>query len=83
MTNTEFFKKKAEEALVGRTIVSVGYMLQKEIDIMGWTKSPLIILLDNGDTIVPSMDEEGNEAGCYFLSSKGTIPSINLNLNDK
>jgi hypothetical protein len=82
MSNTEFFKKKAEEALVGRTIVGVKYMSEEDVNFIGWSESALIIILDNDETIIPSKDSEGNDAGCYFLS-KQTIPSINLNLNDK
>lgn len=55
--------------LVGRTITSVQYMSLTEMESIGWNRSPLVIELDDGTLMFPSMDDEGNGAGALFFQS--------------
>jgi len=49
--------------LVGRTIKVVRYMTSEEAKESGWCKRPLLIQLDDGLTIIPLQDDEGNDGG--------------------
>jgi hypothetical protein len=81
MTREECKQKWAADAaalLVGRTIKAVRYLTDEEQDFFGWYRSGLVIILDNGIQIVPSADDEGNDAGALFTNhgSLETIPVI-------
>lgn len=54
--------------LVGRKIVEVRRATQEELDLafMDANHFPLVFVLDNGTKIIPSSDEEGNNAGAFF-----------------
>ena len=52
--------------LIGRTIVDVRYMSPDEKSGIGWDQSPAILVLDSGDLIYPSSDDEGNGGGALF-----------------
>ena len=60
----------AEKHLVGRTITQVRYMSEEETTNMGWYKRPLVISLDDGTMLFPSMDDEGNDGGALFGQKK-------------
>jgi hypothetical protein len=60
----------AEKHLVGRTIAQVRYMSEEETKDMGWYKRPLVISLDDGTMLFPSMDDEGNDGGALFGQNK-------------
>ncbi len=60
----------ARTLLVGRRIVKVAYMTREEADGLGWTRRSLMILLDDGTTIYPSSDDEGNNGGAVYTSDK-------------
>ena len=51
------------KALVGKKIASVRYMTSEEAKESGWCKQPLLIQLDDGLTIIPLQDDEGNDGG--------------------
>jgi len=82
MSKTEELKKKwakdASKLLVGRKITHCRYMIQKEMDAMGWYKAPLVIQLDDGNLIYPAMDDEGNDGGALYTNddSLEVIPTI-------
>jgi hypothetical protein len=59
---TEF----AEEKLVGKKIVKVEYMSEKEAKEWMWYKRPLIMHLDDGTQLMLSADDEGNDGGAMF-----------------
>ena len=63
--------KKVNEVLKGRTIVSVRYLSDKEMDLMGWYSRPIAFQLDNGTLCIPSADDEGNNGGALFYQIKG------------
>lgn len=70
--------KDVSALLVGRTIKSVRYMDMKEKDDLGWMSRAVVLELDNGLLLYPSQDDEGNDAGAIFTTSKKlpTIPVI-------
>ena len=54
--------------LIGRKIVGAKYMTTSEVEEMGWHCAALVITLDDGTELVPSRDDEGNDAGALFTS---------------
>ncbi len=66
-----FWLKRVNEVLKGRTIVSVRYLSDKEMELMGWYSRPLAFQLDNGTLCIPSADDEGNDGGALFYQEKG------------
>lgn len=66
---------KAKQALVGRNIVAVEYLSQEETVGLGWSKRPIVLVLDDGDLLFPSMDDEGNNGGSLF-TTKDDLPCI-------
>jgi hypothetical protein len=60
--------EKANKQLKGRTIVAVRYLTDKEIENMGWEQKCLVLQLDDGNLIFPSMDDEGNGPGSLFTN---------------
>ena len=61
--------KKANKVFLGRKIVKVEWMSDKEIDNAGWDKRPLCLLLDDGTWIYPMADDEGNEGGALYTTN--------------
>ena len=64
-----YWQKLVDKHLVGRKIVKVKWLDQKETDrLFGWDMQPCEIHLDNGTVLTPSMDDEGNDAGAIFTN---------------
>ena len=59
-----------EKYLLGRTIVGVRYLTDKEAENLGWMSAAIVLLLDDGSSILPSRDDEGNDAGTLFGQGK-------------
>lgn len=76
------WEDRAAKALVGRTITGARYLTQPEMDNLGWSKSVLLLTLDDGSLLFPSRDDEGNGGGALFGVDKGgnnlTFPVIRL-----
>ena len=54
----------ANKILLGRKIVKIHWMDEKEADeVYGWYKRPIKLELDDGTLIVPQQDDEGNDGG--------------------
>ncbi len=53
--------------LVGRKITSVHRLTQEELDMFGWYKNPLVIVLDDNTQIVLQSDDEGNDGGAALI----------------
>jgi hypothetical protein len=70
--------KICQKNLVGKKIIQVRYMNQKELDDLGWDQTPLVIFFNDGSYMFPSQDDEGNDGGSLFTSFKDlpTIPVI-------
>ncbi len=72
---TKKWTDSAGKRLIGKRIVSVEYMTSKEINNLGWYKRPIILQLDDGNIIYPSMDDEGNNGGALFTNDQN-LPTI-------
>jgi hypothetical protein len=68
--NDRQWTESARKHLVGRTITAVRYQTTKEAGENGWFSRPIEITLDNGTTIVPMRDDEGNDAGAISVGTK-------------
>jgi hypothetical protein len=62
------WEKKAKDCLVGRKIVGVHWMENDEASAVGWRRRAIVLHLDDGNLIYPSMDDEGNDAGALFTN---------------
>lgn len=60
----DHFKK-----LHDRIIKDVRYMTEGEAKAWGWYKRPLMIILDNGDIMIPQSDDEGNDGGAIYMTN--------------
>ena len=58
--------KEAKEQLLNRKIVMVRYMTKDEMEGLGWYNRPVVMVLDDGNIIYPSADDEGNNGGALF-----------------
>ncbi len=67
--------EQSEKVLLGRRILKIRYMTKKEAEELGWDNRAIVIGLDNGTLIWPSMDDEGNNAGAIFTTDKD-LPTI-------
>jgi hypothetical protein len=70
--------KKISKLLVGKKIVRIQYMTEKDAEEQGWYRRPIQIRLEDGTWLTPSQDDEGNDGGSLFTNSKDlpTIPVI-------
>tara|TARA_R110002020_G_scaffold58337_6_gene159870 strand:- start:11976 stop:12221 length:246 start_codon:yes stop_codon:yes gene_type:complete len=66
--------------LKGKTISSVRYMTDVEIEAWGWYKKAVVISFTDGSWIVPQMDDEGNDGGALFLMDKNKEENIIYNI---
>ena len=64
------WQQKAEKVLLGKKIVKVEWMTDKECEDAGSYSKPICMLLDDGTWIYPSKDDEGNDGGALFTTSK-------------
>lgn len=61
--------KIAQDMLVGRKITAVRYMTKKEADNSMWDARAIVLVLDDGNIIFPSQDDEGNGPGSLFTNN--------------
>jgi hypothetical protein len=73
---SSYWTSRAKEVLVGKTIVSVRYLNDKEMKDMGWYKRPLCFQLNDGTTCILSCDDEGNDGGVLFYGQDGILPTL-------
>lgn len=54
----------------GQTIEEVREMTDEEMEQEGWStargQNPMVLVLEDGSILYPSMDPEGNGPGCLF-----------------
>ena len=62
-TTVKGWNTRMTKALVGKKIQTVRYMTSEEAKESGGCKQPLLIQLDDGLTIIPLQDDEGNDGG--------------------
>ena len=70
--------KEAAKYIRGRRIVEVRYMTEEEVEHLGFRRAGIVLFLDNGHYVFPSMDDEGNDCGALFTSfnEMHTVPVI-------
>jgi len=70
--------KKITKLLVGKKIVKIQYMTEKDAEEQGWYRRPIQIRLEDGTWLTPSQDDEGNDGGSLFTNNEDlpTIPVI-------
>mgnify|MGYP006271326457 CR=1 FL=1 len=70
--------KKVSDFLVGKTIESVRYMNDEEMESFMWYSKPVIIQFTDGSYIIPQKDDEGNDGGALYTSDDNlsVIPVI-------
>ncbi len=68
----------ATKSLKGKVVKSVRYMSEKEREEYGWYNCAAIVVFEDGSWLMPSTDDEGNDAGALFSSDPDldTIPVI-------
>lgn len=64
----KYWEQVASNLLEGRKITKVSYLTKAECKSLGWTNHCVVIHLDNGVKLFPSMDDEGNNGGALFTS---------------
>lgn len=69
---------KKFQPLVGKRIKAVRWMTPAEAENRGWDRTPIVIELNDGTLLFPSMDAEGNDAGALFLQPPelSTLPHV-------
>lgn len=63
------WEKDVKDLLVGKKIVKVEWMSNKEAEDCGWYSRPIALLLDSGVWIYPMRDDEGNDGGALATSA--------------
>ena len=73
---TKFWTDIAKKQLLNRKIVDVRYLTDEEMEGLGWDEKAIVMILDDGNMIYPSSDDEGNSAGALFTcnSDQPTLP---------
>lgn len=66
-----YWISEANKHLKGRKIVEIRYLTTQEMKGMGWMYRSIILILNDGTMILPSRDDEGNDAGALFGQTKG------------
>jgi len=60
------------EGVVNQKIIAVRKMTKGEMEREGWDFPAMVLVLDNGIKLYPSMDDEGNGSGALFgVDNKG------------
>ncbi len=77
-TPETFWTQQASDLLLNRTIKEVRYLFPEEAEDLGWYNRCIVLVLDNGVSVYPSMDDEGNGAGALFTTAPAlqTIPVL-------
>ena len=70
MSNTvKHWTEIAKKNLLGRKIVDVLFLPDKDCESMLWQNKPIIFKLDNGTWVVPQSDDEGNDGGALYIEN--------------
>jgi hypothetical protein len=56
-----------QKYLIGKTISKIRYLTDEEMELFGWYKRPMVIVLNDDTQIVLQSDDEGNDGGAAFL----------------
>ena len=78
---TSKWTKVAEKVLLGRRILRVEYMKDKECNEYMWYKKPVTFILDNGTRVIAMQDDEGNDGGvltCLTEDREEVLPVLSI-----
>ena len=78
MNTDKFWIDVAKKQLLNRKIVDVRYLTIEEMENLGWYERCVVMILDDGNMIDPSQDEEGNGAGALYICdpNQPTLPVL-------
>ena len=78
MNTDKFWIDVAKKQLLNRKIVDVRYLTTEEMENLGWYHKCVVMVLDDGNMIYPSSDDEGNNAGALFTCDpdQPTLPVL-------
>ena len=78
MNTDKFWIDEAKKQLLNRKIVDVRYLTIEEMEDLGWYERCVVMILDDGNMIYPSQDDEGNGAGALFTCdpNQPTLPVL-------
>ena len=74
--------KIAKDLLVGKKIKEVLYLSSFDADQMLWDRRPIMIIFDDGSSIIPMSDDEGNNGGALHYHDHGKTETIGVLWND-
>ena len=63
-------EKNFTKKLKGKTIESVRYMTDEEMESAMWYKRPVVITFTDGTLLIPQSDDEGNDGGVIYYQGK-------------
>lgn len=67
----KYWTEIAKKQLLGRKIVLIRYMSKEEAAECGWDNTrPVIMQLDDGNIVMASGDDEGNNGGALFTNNE-------------
>lgn len=76
----KYWEGQANDVLLNKTIVSVRYLTDEEMEMMGWYKRPVAFTLNDGTVCFLSQDDEGNDGGVLFFQTEkdpnGVLPVL-------
>ena len=78
---TKKWTKVAENVLLGRKILKVEYMSNRECNDYDWYKRPITFILDNGTRVIAMQDDEGNDGGvltCLTENKEEVLPVLGV-----
>ena len=81
----KYWTKTAEKVLLGRSIMKVEYMEDKECNEYMWYKKPITFILDNGTRVIAMQDDEGNDGGvltCLTHDKEEILPVLGVEEKD-
>ena len=71
MTSEELclnWQKRIEKHLLGKSIIKIEYMSEKDSKEQGWHNRPIQLLLNNGVWLTMTSDDEGNNGGAIHTN---------------
>jgi lauroyl/myristoyl acyltransferase len=71
----DMWVKKIKNKLLNKKIVDIRIMDKEELKANAWDFRAIVITLDDGEMVYPSMDDEGNGAGAIFTTYED-LPTI-------
>ena len=68
--NERKWLRQINKVLLDRRIVKIRYMSKKEAEEMEWERRSIVLELDDGNIIYPSMDDGGNDGGALLTNDE-------------